>query len=74
MAKLVKTIPEPSNDDHKRVRYKQMQKSARKDVERLFGVLKKMGFNSQSRTSDEKIKNYEYDVYMHHIILYGLKR
>ncbi|GJW96661.1 ulp1 protease family, C-terminal catalytic domain-containing protein [Tanacetum coccineum] len=38
---FVKTIPEPSNDDHKRIRYKQMQEVARKDVERAFGVLKK---------------------------------
>ncbi|GJX42306.1 ALP1-like protein [Tanacetum coccineum] len=40
-APLVKTIPEPSNDDHKRVLFKQKQESARKDVERAFGVLKK---------------------------------
>ncbi|GJS64809.1 ALP1-like protein [Tanacetum coccineum] len=38
---LVKTIPEPSDDYHKRIRYKQMQEAARKDVERAFGVLKK---------------------------------
>ena len=30
LATLVKTIPEPSDDDHKRIRYKQMQESARK--------------------------------------------
>jgi hypothetical protein len=41
LATLVKTIPEPSNDDHKRIRYKQMQESARKEIERAFGVLKK---------------------------------
>ncbi|GJX59267.1 ALP1-like protein [Tanacetum coccineum] len=35
------TIPEPSNDDHKRILFKQKQESARKDVERAFGVLKK---------------------------------
>nr|GEX98396.1 hypothetical protein [Tanacetum cinerariifolium] len=38
---LVKKIPEPSDDDHKRILYKQKQKSTRKDVERAFGVLKK---------------------------------
>ncbi|GKD08296.1 ALP1-like protein [Tanacetum coccineum] len=38
---LVKTIPEPADDDHKRILYKQKQESARKDVERAFGVLKK---------------------------------
>ncbi|GKF13819.1 ALP1-like protein, partial [Tanacetum coccineum] len=38
---LVKTIPEPSHDDNKRIRYKKMQESARKDVEQAFGVLKK---------------------------------
>nr|GFA54319.1 hypothetical protein [Tanacetum cinerariifolium] len=37
----VKTIPEPADDDHKRILYKQKQESARKDVERAFGVLKK---------------------------------
>ncbi|GJU43975.1 reverse transcriptase domain-containing protein [Tanacetum coccineum] len=38
---LVKTIPEPADDDHKRILYKQKQESVRKDVERAFGVLKK---------------------------------
>ncbi|GJR66785.1 ALP1-like protein [Tanacetum coccineum] len=38
---LVKTIPEPADDDHKRILFKQKQESARKDVERAFGVLKK---------------------------------
>nr|GEY69507.1 hypothetical protein [Tanacetum cinerariifolium] len=32
-APLVKTIPEPADDDHKRILYKQKQKLARKDVE-----------------------------------------
>nr|GEU86938.1 protein ALP1-like isoform X1 [Tanacetum cinerariifolium] len=41
LAPLVKTIPEPGDDDHKRILYKQKQESARKDVERAFGVLKK---------------------------------
>ncbi|GJU63171.1 serine/threonine-protein kinase STY17-like protein [Tanacetum coccineum] len=38
---LVDTIPEPTDDDHKRILYKQKQESARKDVERAFGVCKK---------------------------------
>ncbi|GJT20027.1 ALP1-like protein [Tanacetum coccineum] len=41
LAPLVKTIPEPVDDDHKRILYKQKQESTRKDVERAFGVLKK---------------------------------
>ncbi|GJZ38403.1 RNA-directed DNA polymerase, eukaryota, reverse transcriptase zinc-binding domain protein [Tanacetum coccineum] len=32
---------EPADDDYKRILYKQKQESARKDVERAFGVLKK---------------------------------
>ncbi|GJY35379.1 ALP1-like protein [Tanacetum coccineum] len=41
LASLVKTILEPADDDHKRILYKQKQESARKDVKRAFGVLKK---------------------------------
>nr|GEV13112.1 protein ALP1-like [Tanacetum cinerariifolium] len=41
LAPLVKTIPEPTGDDHKRILYKQKKESARKDVEQAFGVLKK---------------------------------
>nr|GEX57729.1 hypothetical protein [Tanacetum cinerariifolium] len=41
LAPLIKTIPGPSDDDHKRILYKQKQKFTRKDVERAFGVLKK---------------------------------
>ncbi|GJV57055.1 40S ribosomal protein S7-like protein [Tanacetum coccineum] len=41
LAPLLKTIPKPSDDDHKRILYKQKQESTRKDVERAFGVLKK---------------------------------
>ncbi|GJW38225.1 ALP1-like protein [Tanacetum coccineum] len=33
LAPLVKTIPEPADDGHKRILYKQKQESARKDVE-----------------------------------------
>ncbi|GKB32800.1 ALP1-like protein [Tanacetum coccineum] len=41
LATLVKTIPELADDDHKRILYKKKQESARKYVERSFGVLKK---------------------------------
>ncbi|GJX53223.1 ALP1-like protein [Tanacetum coccineum] len=42
LATLVKTIPELADDDHKRILYKLKQESTRKDVERAFGVLKKI--------------------------------
>nr|GEV91736.1 putative nuclease HARBI1 [Tanacetum cinerariifolium] len=41
LALPVKTIPEPADDDHKQILYKQKWKSTKKDVERAFGVLKK---------------------------------
>ncbi|GKB93289.1 ALP1-like protein [Tanacetum coccineum] len=41
LAPLVKTIPEPAHDDYKQIFYKQKKESAKKDVEREFGVLKK---------------------------------
>nr|GEV72457.1 hypothetical protein [Tanacetum cinerariifolium] len=41
LATLVKAIPEPTDDDHKRILYKQKQESTRKDVKRAFGVLKR---------------------------------
>nr|GEY49774.1 putative F-box domain-containing protein [Tanacetum cinerariifolium] len=41
LAPLVKTIPEPADDDHKRILYKQKHESVRKDVKRAFGALKK---------------------------------
>ncbi|GJZ87745.1 ALP1-like protein, partial [Tanacetum coccineum] len=41
LATLVKTIPEPADDDNKRILYKLKQESAKKDVERAFNVLKK---------------------------------
>ncbi|GKD33918.1 ALP1-like protein isoform X1 [Tanacetum coccineum] len=46
---LVKTIPEPADDDHKQILYKQKQESARKYVERRVLVfLRRMGNTSQS--------------------------
>nr|GEZ90112.1 hypothetical protein [Tanacetum cinerariifolium] len=71
LATLVKTIPEPSDDDYKRIRYKKMQELARKDVEQAFGVLKKKWAILVNHT--EKRKNKKYDVYMHHITQYGSK-
>nr|GEU96069.1 hypothetical protein [Tanacetum cinerariifolium] len=41
LATLVKTIPEPTDDDHQRILYKQKHESTRKDVKREFGVLEK---------------------------------
>nr|GEU46607.1 protein ALP1-like [Tanacetum cinerariifolium] len=38
---LIKSIKNPSANDHKRILYKTMHKATRKDVERAFGVLKK---------------------------------
>nr|GEZ28855.1 protein ALP1-like [Tanacetum cinerariifolium] len=64
---LVKTILEPSDDDHKRIRYKQMQKMAKNDVERAFGVLKKWAILANLARAMKK-KNNKYDVYMHNMI------
>nr|GEV24148.1 RNA-directed DNA polymerase, eukaryota [Tanacetum cinerariifolium] len=41
LATLVKTILEPADEDHKRILYKKKQESAKKDVKRAFGGLKK---------------------------------
>ncbi|GKC30811.1 ALP1-like protein [Tanacetum coccineum] len=41
LATLVKTIPEPADDNNKRISYKLKQESPRKDVKRAFGVQKK---------------------------------
>ncbi|GKB55835.1 protein translocase subunit SecA2, chloroplastic isoform X1 [Tanacetum coccineum] len=40
-AVLMKSIAQPGSTDVKRIRYKQAHETARKDVERAFGVLKK---------------------------------
>nr|GEV45903.1 hypothetical protein [Tanacetum cinerariifolium] len=57
LAPLVKTIPELADDDHKRILYKQKQESARKDVERAFGVLKKKWVVLANPTQAQKRKN-----------------
>ncbi|GKC79040.1 peroxisome proliferator-activated receptor gamma coactivator-related protein like protein [Tanacetum coccineum] len=41
LATLVKTIPKPADDDNKGILYKLKHDSARKDLKRAFGVLKK---------------------------------
>nr|GEZ74395.1 protein ALP1-like [Tanacetum cinerariifolium] len=38
---LIKSIKNPGTDDHKRILYKTKHEAAKKDVERVFGVLKK---------------------------------
>ncbi|GJS63381.1 ALP1-like protein [Tanacetum coccineum] len=45
---LMKSISQPRSNDVKRIRYKQAHEAARKDVERAFGVLKKMGYRKNS--------------------------
>nr|GEW08177.1 hypothetical protein [Tanacetum cinerariifolium] len=57
LAPLVKMIPEPADDDHKRILYKQKQESARKDVKRAFGVLKKKWAVLANPTRAKKRKN-----------------
>nr|GEZ07160.1 hypothetical protein [Tanacetum cinerariifolium] len=47
LAPLIKTIPKPADDDHKRILYKQKQESTKKDVERVFGVLKNTRANKR---------------------------
>ncbi|GJR62303.1 ALP1-like protein [Tanacetum coccineum] len=72
LAPLVKTIPEPADDDHKRILYKQKQESARKDVERAFGVLKKKWAilaNSTRALKKERIINMMYTcIILHNMI------
>nr|GEX91871.1 protein ALP1-like [Tanacetum cinerariifolium] len=51
---LVKMIPEPADDDHKRILYKQKQESTRKDMERAFGVLKKKWAVLANPTREQK--------------------
>ncbi|GJS66360.1 ALP1-like protein [Tanacetum coccineum] len=72
LAPLVKTIPEPSDDDHKRILYKQKQESARKDVERAFGVLKKKWVilaNPTRALKKERIINMMYTcIILHNMI------
>nr|GEV16855.1 hypothetical protein [Tanacetum cinerariifolium] len=61
LAPLIKTIPKLADDDHKRILYKQKQESARKDVERAFGVLKKKWAILANPTRALKKKNYACD-------------
>nr|GEW56355.1 peroxisome proliferator-activated receptor gamma coactivator-related protein like [Tanacetum cinerariifolium] len=61
LATLVKKIPEPADDDNKRILYKLKQESARKDVERAFGVLKKKWAILANPARALKRNNNEYD-------------
>ncbi|GKA30990.1 ALP1-like protein [Tanacetum coccineum] len=72
LATLVKTIPEPADDDHKKILYKQNQESARKDVERAFRVLKKKWVilaNPAQALKKERIMNMMYTcIILHNMI------
>nr|GEU73442.1 hypothetical protein [Tanacetum cinerariifolium] len=72
LAPLVKTIPEPVDDDHKRILYKQKQESARKDVKRAFGILKKklaVLANPTRAQKKERIVNMMYTcIILHNMI------
>ncbi|GJX49573.1 ALP1-like protein [Tanacetum coccineum] len=59
LAPLVKTIPESADDDQKRILYKQKQEWARKDVERVFGVLKNKWADryEYSKNHEKTVKN-----------------
>nr|GEW71626.1 hypothetical protein [Tanacetum cinerariifolium] len=72
LAPLVKTISKPVDDDHKQILYKQKQESARKDVERAFGVLKKewaIPANPTRALKKERIINMMYTcIILHNMI------
>ncbi|GJR96300.1 reverse transcriptase domain-containing protein [Tanacetum coccineum] len=72
LATLVKTIPEPADDDNKQILYKQKQESASKDVERAFGVLKKKQVilaNPSRVLRKERIMNMMYTcIILHNMI------
>ncbi|GKE13388.1 ALP1-like protein, partial [Tanacetum coccineum] len=72
LATLVKTIPEPADDDHKQILYKQNQESAKKDVERAFRVLKKKWVilaNPAQALKKERIMNMMYTcIILHNMI------
>nr|GEZ00075.1 protein ALP1-like [Tanacetum cinerariifolium] len=62
LATLVKTIPEPADDDNNRILYKEKPESARKDVKRAFGVLnKKLDILANPARAMKKRKNNEYN-------------
>ncbi|GJU55948.1 ALP1-like protein [Tanacetum coccineum] len=76
LATLVKTIPELANDDHKRILYKLKQESARKDVERAFGVLKKKWVilaNPTRELKKERIMNMTYTCIILHDMIRKFK-
>nr|GEY99421.1 retrovirus-related Pol polyprotein from transposon TNT 1-94 [Tanacetum cinerariifolium]GEZ28505.1 retrovirus-related Pol polyprotein from transposon TNT 1-94 [Tanacetum cinerariifolium] len=66
---LVKTILKPADDEYKQIRYKQMQKLARKDVERAFGVLKAILANPSQEMKKERTINMMYTfIVVHNMI------
>ncbi|GJX38335.1 ALP1-like protein [Tanacetum coccineum] len=72
LATLIKTIPELADDDNKRILYKLKQESARKDLERAFGVLKKklaILANPARALKKERIKKMVYTcIILHNMI------
>ncbi|GKC07945.1 ALP1-like protein [Tanacetum coccineum] len=77
LAPLVKMIPEPADDDHKRILYKQKQESARKDVERAFCVLKKKWVllaNPTRALKKERIVNMMYTCFRLHNMIRKYKK
>ncbi|GJZ48234.1 ALP1-like protein [Tanacetum coccineum] len=76
LATLVKTIPEPADDDHKQILYKLKQESERKDVKRAFGVLKKKWAilaNPARALKKERIMNIMYTCIILHNMIQKLK-
>nr|GEV90273.1 hypothetical protein [Tanacetum cinerariifolium] len=66
------TVPEPADDDHKRILYKEKQELARKNVKRAFGVLKKKRavlVNPTRALKKERIVNMMYTcIILHNMI------
>nr|GEV36279.1 zinc finger, CCHC-type [Tanacetum cinerariifolium] len=74
LAPLVKTIPEPPDNDHKRILYKQKQESARKNVERVFGVLKKKWAVLANHTRAQNFFNMMYTCIILHNMIHKYKK
>ncbi|GJY50566.1 hypothetical protein Tco_0441413 [Tanacetum coccineum] len=58
---------QPDSNDVKRIRYKQANTLARKDVERAFDVLKKKWATIKTSARLQSLDNYTIDVHLHHI-------
>ncbi|GJR36159.1 ALP1-like protein [Tanacetum coccineum] len=77
LAPLVKTIPQPAHDDHKRILYKEKQESERKNVERAFGVLNKKWAvlaNPTRALKKERIVNMMYTSIILHNMIHKYKK